>query len=185
MGKSEKLGILWNSQTRNKRVWRVDNISGFYHSMLRDWWDYFGLEGSGILVGESGKYGENVKSKLQADYPNIKKIFTVDLIDADINCDIQKNIPIIEKVDWIICQAVLEHLADPFGSMVNMLYTLKTGGVGFFHTVGPSYGYHAYPIDCCRFFRDIFFEWEKMIPNVIIEDIMYTIKHCFVVYKKV
>lgn len=182
---TEKLGIYWNEKRPKKGTWRVANISGMYHTLFRDWWNHFGLDGFGLVVGEEGGCGESVKAKLKAEYPGIEGVFSVGFRDSDINCDIQKEIPIPKKcVDWVICQAVLEHLADPFGAMRNMFDVLVIGGRGFFHTVGPGYKYHPHPIDCLRFFRDAFIEWERLAGNVEIEDLLWTPWHCFVVYNR-
>lgn len=177
---TERLGIFWDE----KEKWYVGNISGCYHSLFKSWWDHFGLGGSGLVVGEEGEHGISVKEGLREDYPDIEEVYTVGLSNADINCDVQLGIPISRKVDWVICQAVLEHLADPFGAIRNMFDSLVIGGRGFFHTVGPGFKYHAYPVDCCRFFRDAFIEWERLAGNVTIEDLLWTIRHCFVVYKR-
>lgn len=182
---SEKLGIHWHRIKYKRNRWRVGGSSRFYHGLLKAWWDHFGLAGSGLLIGEEGKYGENVKAKLMAEYPDIEEMFSVGLSDSDINCDIQKELPVPRQMDWAICQAVLEHLADPFGSMCNIFDALVVGGMGFFHTVGPGYEYHPYPIDCIRFFRDTFVEWERLAENMVIEDLSWTSKHCFVAYRKV
>jgi len=162
--------------------WKVENASGGYHGLLKKWWDHFGLKGKGLIIGEEGIYGENIKRRLKETYSSIE-VFTVGLEDADIVWDITKPPKSDAVYDWIICQAVLEHVKDPASAIKNLADTLKEGGYIYIHTHGPEFGYHAYPIDCYRFFRDALIALAEL-NGLEIADILWEPQHCFVVYKK-
>jgi len=104
--------------------WCVKNESGGYHGLLKKWWDHFGLKGKGLVIGEEGIYGENVKKKLKETYPGLK-VFTAALNDADIIWDVTKPLKVELAYDWVICQAVLEHVKDPVSAVENMAGILK------------------------------------------------------------
>lgn len=92
--------------------WSVQNISGGYHGLLKEWWDHFGLKGKGLVIGEEGIWGENVKKKLRETYPGLK-VLTASLENSDVTWDITKALNSASTpYDWIICQAVLEHVTD-------------------------------------------------------------------------
>lgn len=163
--------------------WIIPNSSGGYHGLLRDWFDMYKLQGEGLLIGERES---EVKISFMKRYQGIKQIYTTDLTGGDINWDITTSFPSIYnmKFDFIICQAVLEHIVDPFGAIKNMKNILRKEGRLFIHTHGPSFIYHAFPIDCYRFFRDAFIAISKRL-NLEIEDIFCNENHCFVVYREV
>ncbi len=186
-GKSEVLGFDFSLDN----LWRVANYSGAYHGLLRDWWKHFGLHGYGLLVGEAGDWAGNVKDKLVEDHPEIDGIFSVDLEAADIVWDIQQPMPKFKLGfegrfwHWIICQAVLEHLPDPFGGLRHMVDVLRVGGLLYLHNNGPATKEHRHPIDCCRFMRDVVKGWAGLLGNVEVEDMLWTSRHVFAVYRKV
>lgn len=159
----------------------VPNKSGFYHNALRTWFDYFGLVGKGIIVGDK----EEVKSVLKKHYPNITEIFNVTLVQKQSICwDI--TAPYTKgdlEADWIICQAVLEHVVDPVSSMKNLSELLVAGGLFFLHVPAFGYGYHAFPIDCYRFSRDTLVAFEDL-ANLDMIDSFCDSQRVMAVYKK-
>ena len=161
---------------------KVGNSSGGYHLLLKKWWDIFGLKGRGLVIGEEGEYGRQVKKKLLELYPGIIPI-TVGLKDADILWDITKPLKTNRSYNWIICQAVLEHVVDPVSAVKNMAVLLEKNGYLFVHTHGPAFGPHRYPIDCYRFFRDALVSMATL-ANLEIHDLYWEPRHCFAAYRK-
>ena len=177
MKESEKLGIscwkraVFNLGARN------------YHPLLEDWWNYFGLTGDGLLMGEPDKKGEKVKIALMEMYPSIKSVQTVDLKKADIIWDITTPSPHSTQYNWIICQSVLEHVVDPVSAMKNMVNILLDGSNLYVHTPAPTFQYHSEPIDCYRFFRDAFVSWVSL-TNTTLLDYFEDAHHCVAAYKR-
>ena len=161
---TEILGI----KVTNKEL-IVPNKSGFYHDVLRAWWDNLEIEGCGLIIGDR----EEVKTVLKETYPKITEIFTVEIKgEPDILWDITEpfssakiNI-LYDKdnflFDWIICQAVLEHVIDPVAAMKNMSDLLKPEGSLYIHVPGIKCGQHGFPIDCYRFMKDSLTAFEKL-----------------------
>lgn len=181
--KSDILKI--ESEGGSKGMWVP--VGPKYHFILKEWWDYFGLSGVGLTIGE-GEIWASTRAKMKGIYPKIDAILSVDLYEeADIRWDItkpfDKNSYGDMEVDWIICQAVLEHVVDPACAIKNMSDMLIEGGMLYIHTHGPMAEYHAYPIDCFRFFKDAFIAFAKKF-NLEIADILCNSMHCFVAYKK-
>ena len=171
--------------------WDMPNASKGYHGLLKTWLIIFGLKGKGLLVGERA---EAVKSVFQKAFPEAK-FQTADY--SDLTGNIEQEAPDIHwnicsqkhtkdlnmKVNFVICQSVLEHVLDPYGAVFNMLSVLKKGGRLFIHTVSPKFQQHRFPIDCYRFFRDIWIEYATEF-EVDIDDLLWLDHHCFVVYRK-
>lgn len=162
--------------------WSIENVSGGYHGIFKRWWDYFGLCGVGLVIGEEGKLGENTKKRLQREYLGIQ-VRTVGLKNSDYIWDITEPFGGSGQFDWVICQAVLEHVYDPVAAIRNMEKILKPGGMLYIHTHGPSFHYHAYPIDCFRYYRDAFIAISNK-TCLKIEDMLWMPDHCFVAYRK-
>jgi SAM-dependent methyltransferase len=163
--------------------WPVHNQSGGYHGLLKIWWDLFGLQGRGLVIGEEGIFGKNVKKKLKEAYPLATEISTVGLRDADIIWDITKPLETNWPYDWIICQAVMEHVSDPVSAVKNMAQVLRRNGRLFVHTHGPEFPHHPYPQDCYRFFRDALVAWADLAHLELI-DLLWDPRHCFAAYRK-
>ena len=125
-----------------------------YHTLLKIWWDHFGLRGKVLVIGEPGEAGKYVKQVLKKDFPLIEDIYSVDLDGADIVWDITKPLNSERKFDWIIFQATLEHVTDPVAAMVNLGNQLMENGLLYVHSVGPEFPIHRHPLDCYRFLLD-------------------------------
>ena len=160
----------------------VPNSSGGYHGILKHWWKIFGLKGVGLVIGERKPYASFVKRKIQKDFPEALPI-AVDLSNSDINWDITKPLNREPFCEWIICQAVLEHVKDPIAAIKNLSAILKKNGLLYLHSHGNDFPYHAYPIDVYRFMKDALIVFAEL-ANLEILDMLWTPKHCFAVYKK-
>ena len=166
--------------------WIIPERVGGYHGLLKQWFDHFGLEGKGLVIGEPGSGGEAVKQGFKDEYG--VEAYSVDMAEdpfVDIVWDITKPLETEEKYGWIVCQAVLEHVTDPVASVKNMSALLQPGGRLYIHVPGPDFPYHAYPVDCYRFFRDALVAWAE-IADLEIDDLLCTpeFRHYFVVYRR-
>ena len=68
------------------------------------------------------------------------------------------------QYDYIFCQATLEHVCRPSIFIENLANFTVTGGHIIIHTHNPHMPYHAWPIDCVRFFKDFFYDLERYLP---------------------
>lgn len=159
----------------------VPNKSGFYHAVLKTWFDYFGIVGRGILIGDK----KEVVPILKLKYPKIIEILTVDYFkDSDISWDI--TIPFKDnnfKVEWIICQAVLEHVKNPISSIINLSNLLDKDGLLFLHVPAFGVGYHGFPIDCYRFSINALDAFQE-IADLIMIDSFFDEEKVMAVYRR-
>ena len=169
----------------------IPNSLKGYKGNLKTWLDDFGRGEKGLVIGERT---EAVRSVFQKAFPKAE-FQTADFSDLigdieqespDIHWDIcsQKHTKDLKmRMNFVICQAVLEHVIDPYGAVFNMLSVLKKGGRLFLHTHSPKFQEHRFPIDCYRFFRDVWIEYAKKF-DVEIDDLLWLDRHSFVVYKQ-
>jgi hypothetical protein len=80
--------------------------------------------------------------------------------------DIDLNVPSTYDRQYaaVLSQSLLEHVCRPSIAIENMLNMTHTGGILVIHTVNPGCKYHAYPIDCVRFFPDFWHDLQKYLP---------------------
>ena len=159
-----------------------------WRPIIKMWMDYFEIHGIVLGIGQDDEYKPE-NEVVMKHYPAITELYSVDFKPFKID---KKGIvwdicrPFFGNhnwVDFIICNAVLEHVIDPFGAMKNLTDILVPGGLMFIFTVGPGAPYHRYPIDCYRFYRDVFIEYAKEF-NLKIEDMAFPDSSCFIVYRK-
>lgn len=169
------LGEKW--PTFNKR---------FYHGLLVRWWNKFRLDGRGLVIGESGNRWIKVKAKFLAEHSEIDEIYSVDFQNSDINWDITVpyNNSISFSFDWIVCQAVLEHVTDPPAAIRNLSNTLRAGGLLYVHSHGPEFVKHRKPIDCYRFLLDALISFCDMASLELV-DYIWTPLNWFALYKRI
>jgi SAM-dependent methyltransferase len=184
---SEQLHLRVRAHVTDNFAWvggrvQLDNLSRGYHGIFKKWWDYFGLSGDALVVGEEGSSGKAVKEFFERTYPKIAEVKTASLRDADILWDITKPYEHNVLFDSVICQAVLEHVKDPVAAVKNMVSALKRGGLLYLHSHGPAFPYHAYPIDCYRFYRDGILAMAELSKTTIV-DMLWTPLHWFAVLR--
>jgi SAM-dependent methyltransferase len=185
MVKTEILGIEVDETKRETFV----PVGAKFYLLLKKWWDIFGLRGNGIMTGAKDSIWKTSHEKLKELYPEIKEIYSVDLEDCDIVWDM--TVPfgevhpglLINGVDWIVSQATLEHVDDPMGVMRNLSSVLIKDGLLYLHTCSPSCEEHRYPVDTYRFMRDSLIAFSTKL-NLKIEDLLWTSKYCYAVYRK-
>lgn len=182
--KTEKLGLPWDGSERVK----APNRSGLFWKPFAEWWDIFGLEGDGLLVGEEYKdSGVELKSFFSGIQKGDGKIIITSTSDSDVDWDIVQPYEGLSspfEFNWIICQAVLEHVKDPVRAVQNLVKVLRQSGFLYLHSHGPSFGEHRHPIDCWRFLRDGVLALAEQSGARIV-DMLYTDAHWFLLLQKV
>lgn len=171
-----KLGIKY--ENCNKPGIRVPNLSGNYHSVLRQFWEAHGLGRECLLVSES----KRVKMLMEKIYPGVS-FTTADLYfellgkeecdKPDIVWDVclPPNEHLFPKMfESIICHALLEHVIAPTTAIKNMFSLLAKDGYLYGLTHTPSFPRHRYPRDYFRFHHDYF----EDLPSYLLK--LYCIK---------
>jgi len=170
-------------------LFKCSNLSGGYHGILKQYWEYYNKGNDILLISENNK----VKSEFNIVYPdwNIKTIdFFPEISTVKDDVDIIGNIcdaknPILDKYDLIINQATIEHVYNPFQAMLNLSDALKPDGILVTHTHPPNQEYHQYPRDYFRFMIDWWLDLPKFIDGIeLLELYMVNNAHVFTVYKK-
>ena len=184
MVKTEILGIEVDETKRETWV----PVGPKYYLLLKKWWDIFGLAGNGLMVGAKDSIWKSSHERLKELYPGIDNIFSTDMEDCDLVWDLTepfywKHSGFLGKFDWIVCQATLEHVADPMLVMENMVEPLRDEGLLYLHTCGPMVEEHRYPVDCYRFMRDSLIAFSTKL-NLEIEDLLWTERYCYALYRK-
>ena len=122
-------------------------------------WKYMQLykpKGKVLCVGEQDN---NIKDFFKKYFPEAKPV-TLDVEgEPDIKLDLCLNSVGENQFDYILCQAVLEHVVAPTVAIRNLFIGCKPGAIGIFHTHTPGFGVHRHPFDCWRMMYDT--------PNVI------------------
>jgi hypothetical protein len=119
------------------------------------------------------------------------KTFLTKKVDDENICDYEmdicdNNFTIPEKFDLIISQATLEHLYNPFQSMVNKFNNLNKDGILVLHTHPPNMPYHSFPRDYFRYMEDWWIDLPKYIDNIrLIELYTHDNYHVFALYQKI
>lgn len=173
-------------------AFRVSNLSGGYHGILKQYWNFYLTKKNPnvLLISESDK----VKQEFNTFYSE----WIIDTIDLypEINVDkTQPNIvgdicsqtnPLTKKYDLIINQATIEHVYNPFQAMYNLSNALELDGILITHTHPPGFGYHRYPNDYIRFMKDWWYDLPKYIDGIILMELcMSENSHVFTCYKKI
>jgi hypothetical protein len=71
--------------------------------------------------------------------------------------------------ELVVCQATIEHVCMPANAIANCANLCAQGGHLTLMTVAPGFEYHAWPIDCLRFFPDFFKDLERYLPIKMVE----------------
>lgn len=142
----------------------VPNLVGYYHQVLRQYWEYHGLGKTCLLVSEN----KGVKIQMEKKYPGVA-FTTTDLFPElmsnegtdrpdvlwDVCTDPPPELP-KSHFESIICQSLLEHVIAPTNAIMNMVLLLAAGGRLYVLTHTPSMVIHKYPRDYNRFHHDYF-----------------------------
>lgn len=178
MYRSENLGIEWDENYKVK----APTNSALYWGIFDQWWKRYPLMGEGILVGEEYPKLTHLKQFFYDKFPHIEDMVGVSLENSDTVWDITKTAPFNVLFDWIICQAVLEHVSDPVAAVRNMVSVTNVGGMIYLHSHGPKFKEHRWPVDCWRFLRDGVVGLAEQTCCEIV-DLLWTESHWFMLMK--
>jgi SAM-dependent methyltransferase len=163
----------------------VSNVSGFYHRILQEYWERFGLGLNCLLVSETTK----VAAEFRQRYPNTTFTATDYYVELqpEPHCDVVWDLcaaqthPALGQYDSIVCQATLEHVLDPIQALRNLAALLNPGGHILVQTHTPAFHYHAYPRDYLRYFPDWFADAGSIVGLDLVE-LLCVDGHAFAVY---
>lgn len=183
-----KLSKNWNLNQTGNWVgghFICNNLSNGYHGILRQWWDrYKPSPCSWLLIGEKN----SIKPSFVEAYPNDQfstMKFYSNADETDYVVDICSRNPInTPKFDLVVCQAVMEHVYDPFQAFINLKSITKESGCIFIHTHTPSFLYHSDPRDYIRFHHDWFEDLPKKISGLELLELFDHNGHIFSSYRK-
>jgi len=158
---------------------KVSNLSGGYHGLLRQWWDYYGLGAKVLLVSETVA----VRREFETMYSGKEFVATDYFTEIspnqsppDVLWNMYEEPPTSLKPGSFsssICQATLEHVHDPIGVLRRLVALLGPNGYLYIHTHTPGYQYHPFPRDYLRFYPVWFQDIPLTIPAVEVVEI-----HC-------
>ena len=168
------------------------NLSGGYHGILQQWWEYYGnIKGEWLLVAENAKVKKTFEKYYQPE-----KVRTLEKF-SDLNqganysediCSYNLKEIISERFDIVLCQATLEHVYAPFQSVKNCFDLLKKNGIVLIHTHTPGFMYHPWPRDTLRFHPDWFLDISEQLYGAKLLELYvsgYPNYHIFALFKKI
>ena len=162
-------------------------MSGFYHGILRDWWEKHGLGDRSLLISETHAVANIFTDK----YPATKFVTTDYFVDLQPNptCDVvwdlcSTDVPDdVRGVNSVICQATLEHIIDPVQAVRNLTTALEPEGMLYVqtHTPGVSLSRLAQGLPAAfpEWFRDIAGGCRVGVVQLLCVD-----GHAFAAYRK-
>lgn len=104
--------------------------------------------------------------------------------DMDFEWNLERDPPEMGTFDYIVSQAMLEHLLNPYKHVVDLVELLKPGGFLILHTVVPGFRYHRFPIDCVRFFPDWFEEIGSRLGLRVVDRYIGELRICYTYVKE-
>ncbi len=154
----------------------AENESGGFHGILFDYLRSYARAGQSVkLVSETEKVLTTFKDHF--DLLNFECENKLDL-------NILHKCKAKDKVDVVFAQAVLEHVCRPSIVIENFCNMVKVDGHIILHTHNRHMEHHAFPIDCCRFFKDFFVDLCKYLPVELMEYHEWD-RHIAVCYKRI
>jgi hypothetical protein len=160
-------------------------LGGGFHGVLLDYIEKFRTQDAKtiLLIAESFEAAKELNKAFSwaeisnlVDYSDKKKGS-----DYDVDLNIKQNFE--SNYDIILSQALLEHISNPFMAIENFTDLLHNNGLIVLHTHNYKMPYHAYPIDCVRFYKDWFYDLQNYLPIEVIQFLEADV-HLFCVYKK-
>ncbi len=142
------------------------NLSNGFHGILFQYIkEYYQDRNSLLMIAEN----DNVNNIFEREFRNISinnNSYSGSKGEQFIDLNIKLNWE--SKFDFVLSQALLEHVCRPCIALENMVDATKIGGKIIIHTQNAQMGYHAVPIDCLRFFKDWFVDMQKYLPIKLI-----------------
>ena len=131
-----------------------------------------------------GEYNIDKKYYSQLFDLNDDKIVTTGIgDDTDYQWDFEKDPPQMGKFDFIVSQAMLEHLLNPYKHVVDLSQMLNPGGKLVLHTHVPGFNYHRFPIDCVRFYPDWFEAIAERLDLSVYDRYIGDLRICYTLQK--
>lgn len=166
----------------------VPNVSGFYHGILTEWFRVYGLGRRSLLVSET----RAVAAAFSRAHPETEFVSTDFFVDLqpDPMCHVVWDLCSEEApkeltgFGSIICQATLEHVADPVRVLRHFSTMLDEGGLLYIQTHTPSFHYHPYPRDYLRYHPDWFTDVPKIVRCLTLVELLCVDGHAFAVYRR-
>lgn len=174
---------------RMKRL-PVPNVSGFYHGLLKEWWEQYGLGDRCLLISETFAIRDVFKDL----YPQTEFVTTDYYLDLQPHpqCDVVWDLcsPELPKefeggFSSVINQATMEHIMDPAQVMRNLSNVLRPGGLLYMQTHTPAFAYHGYPKDYLRYFPDWFQDIGGFLKTLSLVELLCLDGHAFAVYRRI
>ncbi|WP_345528530.1 class I SAM-dependent methyltransferase [Nocardioides endophyticus] len=166
----------------------VPNVSGFYHGILKGWWEKYGLGENCLLISETHAVGEVFHKR----YPDTTFVTTDYFVDLQPHptCDVvwdlcSSSVPDdLRTMQSVVCQATLEHIQDPVQVMRNLAAVLAPGGMLYVQTHTPAFHYHGYPKDYLRYFPDWFVDICQIVDSLELVELLCIDGHAFAAYRR-
>jgi len=163
---------------------RKDNKG--YSAPFPVWWRHYGLKGDGFIVGENKIQGDFINKKLKEEFPEVKRGYSIDLINSEFNVDLSQKFMIpfsTIKPDWIFCMAVLEHTLDPMRVVRHLAKILYFDGLLCLSFPNNGFKQHRRPYDCFRFLEDFITEAIPRVGELKLLDYVFCVEWC-AIYRK-
>jgi SAM-dependent methyltransferase len=168
--------------TLRQNIWiKAPNLSQGFHGILFDMATKFKSGPEVLMIAENPAVADPVKAAMPWANLHFFEYSGSHGVDFEVDMNVRQEFD--TQYDVVISQALLEHVCRPSVVIENKANLLKSGGVMVLHTHGPAMGYHGYPIDCVRFYKDFFEDLCKYLPIELI-DFHEEAVHIFAAYKK-
>lgn len=132
-----------------------------------------------------GEYNTDKKYYSQLFDLNVDQIVTTGIgDDTDYQWNFEQEPPEMGKFDFIISQAMLEHLLNPYKHVVDLSQMLNLGGKLVLHTHVPGFNYHRYPLDCVRFYPDWFEAIAERLDLSVYDRYIGDLRICYTLQKR-
>lgn len=166
----------------------VPNVSGFYHGILRAYWERYGLGKKCLLVSETIAVGKVFAQQ----YPATTFATTDYYLDLQPTpqCDVVWDLcsavipDQLRGFSSVVNQATMEHIRDPVQVMQNLIKLMEPGGILYLQTHTPAFYYHGYPRDYIRYFPDWFIDIPETVREIKLLELLCVDGHAFAVYQK-
>ncbi len=163
----------------------ADNLSLGFHQILFEYMKHYKKKDDiFLLVGENNKVFPVFLKHFPGHYWNYLGYDGNNGEKYDLDLNVSLEFAPSTQFNFVFCQALLEHVCRPSIVIENLRQFTKKDGYIILHTHNFKQPYHAYPIDCCRFYKDFFYDICKYVPLEVIEYNEWE-QHIFVVWKRI
>ena len=131
-----------------------------------------------------GEYNIDKKYYSQLFDLSVDKIVTTGIgDDTDYQWNFEEDPPQMGQFDFIVSQAMLEHLLNPYKHVADLSQMLNPGGKLVLHTHIPGFNYHRFPIDCVRFYPDWFEAIAERLDLSVYDRYIGDLRICYTLQK--